>query len=163
MKSGDMLYGDVVSVLRGIPLFCKLDPAKLKLLAFSSTYLTFEAGEALFHEGDPADGAFVIRRGQVEVLSAVGESQVVVGTLGENDLFGEMAIILNEPRLASIRAVGRLEVVKIDAEVFLRLVTENPDTALAVMRSLSEKIVRLTARYNDLQHRLFGFQNPAEH
>lgn len=149
-----MLYGDVISILRGIPLFCRLEPAKLKLLAFSSAYLTCEPGEALFHEGEPADAAFVIRSGEVEVVSGKPGDEVVLGTLGKNDLFGEMALILNEPRSATIRAVGPLEVVKIDADVFLRLVTENPETALAVMRSLSEKIVRLTERYNRLQHRL---------
>ena len=41
-----MDYGDAVKVLRGIPLFAKLDPAKLKLVAFASDYLTFEDGEA---------------------------------------------------------------------------------------------------------------------
>jgi signal-transduction protein with cAMP-binding, CBS, and nucleotidyltransferase domain len=62
-------YGETISILRGIPLFSKLDPKKLKLLAFSSQYQTFEAGEELFHEGDAADGAYIIEEGEVDVLS----------------------------------------------------------------------------------------------
>ena len=146
-----MQYGEAISMLRCIPLFCKLDPAKLKLLAFSSTYLTFEAGEELFREGDPADGAYIIEEGEVDVLTGPDGRRVKVGTLGKSDLFGEMALIMNETRTATIRATQHLKVLKIDADVFLRLVTENPQAAISVMRSLSEKISRLTERYQELQ------------
>ena len=47
-------------VLRKVPMFAKLEPSKLKLLAFTSEFQTFEDGEVLFHAGDPADCAFVI-------------------------------------------------------------------------------------------------------
>jgi CRP/FNR family transcriptional regulator, cyclic AMP receptor protein len=144
-------YGEAISMLRRIPLFSKLDPSKLKLLAFSSTYLTFEAGEELFREGDPADGAYIIEEGEVDVLTGPDDRRVKVGTLGKSDLFGEMALIMNETRSATIRAAQHLKVLKIDADVFLRLVTENPEAAISVMRSLSEKISRLTERYQELQ------------
>ncbi len=147
-----MQYGETISILRGIPLFSKLDPKKLKLLAFSSQYQTFEAGEELFHEGDAADGAYIIEEGEVDVLTGHDDRLIKVGTLGKSDLFGEMALILNQSRSATIRATRPLKVLKIDADVFLRLVTENPEAALAVMRSLSEKITRLTERYHELQH-----------
>ncbi len=151
-----MQYREVVSMLRRIPLFSKLEPAKLKLLAFSSTYLTFEAGEELFREGDPADGAYIIEEGDVDVLTGHNDRMVKVGTLGKSDLFGEMALIMNETRTATIRAASQLRVLKIDADVFLRLVTEDPEAALSVMRSLSEKIARLTERYQELQQHVSG-------
>ncbi|MCW5699081.1 MAG: cyclic nucleotide-binding domain-containing protein [Rhodospirillales bacterium] len=124
------------------------------MLAFSSIYLTFEAGEELFQEGDPADGAYIIDEGEVEVLAARGGRQISVGTLARHDLFGEMAIILNQSRTATIRAKTELKVLKIDASVFLQLVTENRDAALAVMRSLSDKINRVTERYQQLEGRV---------
>jgi CRP-like cAMP-binding protein len=144
-------YCDAISILRGIPLFSKLDPAKLNLLAFSSTSLTFEEGEELFREGDPADGAYIIEEGEVDVLRGQDGRRVKVGRLGKSDLFGEMALILNQTRSATIRAAQHLKVLKIDPDVFLRLVTENPDAALTIMRSLSEKIRRLTEHYQELQ------------
>lgn len=153
-----MQYGDAISMLRRIPLFSKLEPAKLKLIAFSSTYQTFEQGEPLFHEGDVADGAYIIEDGEVDVLTARDGVEVKVGSLGKHDLFGEMALILNESRSATIRAACHLRVLKIDADVFLRLVTENPDASLAVMRSLSEKVARLTHRYQALRSQVQGLQ-----
>ena len=151
-----MQYGDAMAMLRRIPLFSKLDPVKLKLLAFSSAYLTFEAGEELFQEGDPADGAYIIEEGEVDVLTGKDGQRVKVGTLGKSDLFGEMALIMNETRSATIRAAQHLKVLKIDADVFLRLVTEDPEASLRVMRSLSEKISRLTERYQELQRHVGG-------
>jgi CRP/FNR family cyclic AMP-dependent transcriptional regulator len=149
-------YGDAISILRGIPLFSKLDSAKLNLLAFSSTSLTFEEGEELFREGDPADGAYIIEEGEVDVLRGQDGRWVKVGSLGKSDLFGEMALILNQTRSATIRAAQHLKVLKIDADVFLRLVTENPDAALTIMRSLSKKITSLTERYQELQRHING-------
>ncbi len=146
-----MQYGDAITILRGIPLFCRLDMGKLKLLAFSSTTLRFEPGEELFREGDPADGAYVIENGEVEVLIGEPGREVRVGRLGRHELFGEMAILLNKTRTATIRAIQPLDVLKIDADVFLRLVTENPDAALAVMRSLSERLASLTSRFQHLE------------
>lgn len=151
-----MQYGDAISILRGIPLFCKLDPAKLNLLAFSSTSLTFEEGEELFREGDPADGAYIIEEGKVDVLRGHDGHWVKVGSLGKSDLFGEMALILNRTRSATIRAAQHLNVLKIDPDVFLRMVTENPDAALTIMRTLSEKITRLTESYQELQRHING-------
>lgn len=154
-----MQYGDAISILRGIPLFCKLDPAKLNLLAFSSTSLTFEEGEELFREGDPADGAYIIEEGKVDVLRGQDGRWVKIGSLGKFDLFGEMALILNQSRSATIRATQHLKVLKIDADVFLRLITENPDAALTIMRSLSKKITSLTERYQELQRQINGQGN----
>ena len=127
-----MDYGDSVKVLRGIPLFAKLDPAKLKLVAFASDYLTFEDGEALFQVGEPADCAYLIEDG------------------GKNQMFGEMALFLNSPRTATVRAKGPLGVLRIEADMFLGLVTENPDTALGVMRALSDKLTRAMESYEEL-------------
>ena len=63
-----MNYTESVALLRRIPVFASLDAASLKLLAFSSTYLTFNDGEALCHQGEPGDSVFVIDEGDVDVL-----------------------------------------------------------------------------------------------
>ena len=154
-----MQYGDAIAILRRIPLFSKLDSAKLNLLAFSSISLTFEEGEELFREGDPADGAYVIEEGEVDVLTGQDGRRVKIGRLGKSDLFGEMALILNRTRSATICAAQHLKVLKIDPDVFLRLVTENPDAALTIMRSLSEKLTRLTERYQELQRHVNVHEN----
>lgn len=145
-----MEYGDTVTMLRSIPIFARLDPAKLKLIAFASDYLAFDEGEALVHEGEPADCAFLIDEGTVDIFVKTVDAEVKVGSLGAHELFGEMAIFRKEPRSATIRATGPLKVLRIDGDMFVQVVTENPDTALAVMQILSEKIARATEREKEL-------------
>ena len=147
-----MDYKETVSVLRGIPVFASLDTASLKLLAFSSSYLSLEDGEALCHQGDPGDGVFLVDEGEVDVSIVVGDAgRIRLATLGRHDIFGEMAVICNQPRTADVHARGPLKVLKIEADVFLQLVTGNPDAALGMMRILAERLMRFTERYERLK------------
>ncbi|MCK7495258.1 MAG: cyclic nucleotide-binding domain-containing protein [Comamonadaceae bacterium] len=63
-----------------MPTFAKLDPARLKLLAFTSRALRFAPGDMLIRAGDPSDSAFVILEGTVEFLGGTGEGEFVIGT-----------------------------------------------------------------------------------
>ena len=154
-----MDFGEAVQVLRSVPIFSKLDSSKLKLLAFASDYLTFEDGEVLFLEGEPADSAYLIDEGEVLICIGEAEREVVIGTLGHHELFGEMAIFRNSPRVATIRAKGAVKVLQIEGDMFLRLVTENPDTALGVMQMLSDKIARTTERFEVVEEQARNLQS----
>jgi CRP-like cAMP-binding protein len=136
-------YAEAVALLRRIPVFAKLDPASLKLLAFSSTHLTFNDGEALCHEGEPGNSVFIIDEGEVDVTVEVDGNSIHLATLGSHELFGEMAVICNLPRTANVRARGTLKVLEVEGDVFLQLVTSNPDAALGVMRVLGERLMRV--------------------
>ncbi|MCP5373263.1 MAG: Crp/Fnr family transcriptional regulator [Hyphomicrobiales bacterium] len=149
-----MEFGDTVKVLRVIPLFAKLDPTKIKLIAFASEYLTVEDGEELFHEGDQADGVYLIDAGTAEIWLSAEDAEVLVGELSDHDVIGEMAIFRNEPRSATIRARGTLKVLRVDADMFLSVVTQNADAALSVMRILSEKLALAADRERELANRI---------
>lgn len=142
-----MQYGEAVSVIRRIPIFAGLDKAAQKLIAFSSMYLEFEPGEVIFRAGDVTDCVYVIDEGVVEVISERDGEDVVVGKLDRHKLVGEMGIFRNAPRSATVRALDSVKALKIDADVFLRIVTENADAAVAVMRDLSDKVAALTELY----------------
>ena len=156
-----MDYGDTVNVLRSMPIFTKLDAPALKLLAFSSSALLFEDGEDLFSEGDPADSVYFIEDGRVGIWARSGDNEIKVNTLGRHEMFGEMAIFRNSPRSATIRAEGAVKVVKIDADIFLRLVTRNPEAALGIMQLLSEKLARTTETYERLEDRVRSLEKGA--
>lgn len=128
-------------LLRNVPMFAKLDPSKLKLLAFTSQSLHFDDGEILFNEGDRADCAYVIMSGEVEIVADSEGTPFVAGTLGANQLFGELGVLTGAPRSATIRARGELVAMRISDDIFLKLLAENPEVALDVMRQLSEKLV----------------------
>ncbi len=141
-------------VLRKVPMFSKLELSKLKLLAFTSELCTFDASEVLFEAGDAPDSAYVIMEGAVEIVAETGTGPVVEGVLGANELFGELGVLTNSPRSATIRAQDRLIALRITDEMFLKLLAENPAVALDVMRQLSEKLVRSHEQFVALQKRL---------
>lgn len=141
-------------LLRKIPMFAKLDSSKLKLLAFTSEILTFEDNDIVFHLGDTADSAFVIMQGAIDILMDTANGSVVSLTLKQNQLFGELALLNQAPRNATLRAQGQIKVMRITADMFLKLLTENSDMALDVMRQLSDKLAKSHERVEMLQQQL---------
>ena len=85
-----MSLNEEVEALRSVPLFAKIEPSKLKLLAFTSERLTFPAGGELFHEGDQGDSAYIILDGQAEIIIDTPNGELAVAKVGKNDLIGEI-------------------------------------------------------------------------
>ncbi|MGH7058967.1 MAG: cyclic nucleotide-binding domain-containing protein [Stellaceae bacterium] len=134
-------------LLRRVRYFAEIEPAKLKLLAFMSERVAFDDGKPLFRQGDPGDAAYLIIEGEAEVVAETSAGPVVLATLGANEITGEMAILGNTPRSATVRAKGRLVTLRISKEPFMRMVQEFPSMAVAMMQELAE---RLAANNNQL-------------
>jgi len=135
-----------VDLLRKIPLFAKIDPSKLKLLAFTSERLTYGAGQELFHQGDVGDTAYIIINGEADVLVDTPTGELVVAKLKQNDLVGEIAILINIPRTATVRADSELTTLAISKDQFFRMIGEFPDMAVEIMRELATRLERTTTQ-----------------
>jgi CRP-like cAMP-binding protein len=116
-----MSLQEEAEILRRIPLFAKLEPAKLKLLAFTSRRLAFEAGQVLFNQGEFGDSAYIIVDGAAEVSIETPSGPIVVATVGRNAIIGEIAILCDVPRTATVTAKTALQALRIDKETFFRL------------------------------------------
>lgn len=127
-------------MLRKVPLFSGLSASELKLLAFTSQLHCFAPGETLMRQGDPADCAYVILEGEVEVIGRTSSGDFVIAVLGRNAVPGEIGVLTDAPRTATVRAKGPVKTLRISPEVFLRLASGRPDRALHVMRQLSAHI-----------------------
>jgi CRP-like cAMP-binding protein len=127
-------------MLQNVPLFSGLSASERKLLAFTSQVHCFAPGEVLMHQGAPADCAYVILEGEAEVLGATSTGEFVVATLGPNAMPGEIGVLTDAPRTATVRAKGPVRALRISPDVFLRLAAGRPDRALLVMRKLASFI-----------------------
>jgi CRP/FNR family transcriptional regulator, cyclic AMP receptor protein len=96
----------------------------------------FKAGSVIFREGDAANELFVIKSGQVRIQ--IGNRTIT--ELGADSIFGEMALIDNEPRSASAIAATDVELVAVSEKQFLFLVSQTPYFALKVMRVLAQRL-----------------------
>src|SRR6516164_7214682 len=114
-----MSLNEEVEMLRKIQLFAKVEPAKLKLLAFTSERAVFEADEVLFHQGDQADAAYIIVAGEVAIdVESPGGGRTRVARLGRDEIVGEMGIIGDVPRSATVTAINRTTTLKIPRTCF---------------------------------------------
>jgi len=138
-----------VELLRNIPLFAKLEPSKLKLLAFTSERITYEAGQVLFHQGDVGDAAYIIVEGSASVLVETGEGDIEVAKLGRNDFVGEIAILCDVPRTATVKATAQTVTLRITKDLFFRLVAEFPQMSVEIMRELASRLEHTTQQLRE--------------
>ena len=143
-----------VDVLRRIPLFANIEPSRLKLLAFTSDRIAFAAGQELFHEGEAGDAAYVIIDGSVSIVKDTDKGEEVLATLKKNAFVGEIAILCDVPRTATVKAVDRIETLKIQKEHFLRLMIEFPEMAVEVTRVLAQRLGKTSDDLADAREQL---------
>jgi CRP-like cAMP-binding protein len=129
-----------------VPMFKAIDPSRLKLLAFTSERIHYRTGQHFFDQGDVADAAYVILDGRAEVLIDHDGDRVKVADLGRNALVGEMAILSDSARSATVVAAEPVSALRIDKSVFLELLSQFPQMSIAVMRELAVRLERTTAQ-----------------
>ena len=124
--------------LASVPLLAGLDDRVRRRLAQIGKRRTYAADEVIVKEGSTGTALYVILSGRVRVER--GGAQV--GELGPGDFFGELALIEEEPRSASVLAVDETECLLFPAWEFRALLDEQPQIAVAIMRALIERIHR---------------------
>lgn len=140
-----------LAALRKIPLFRGVDDQKLKLLAFMSERTRFESGEDLMVEGAYGDVAYIILSGKADIVINTPGGPQRVAEVGENDFVGEIAILIDVPRTATVRASCTLLALTIQKEQFFKLLTNFPDMAVEVMRALAHRLERTTREVGKLR------------
>jgi len=141
-----MSLQEEVELLRRVPLFADIEPAKLKLIAFTSERVIFDPEEYVFHQGDMGDAAYIIMDGDADVLIDGPGGARAVARVGRNEFVGEIAILCDVPRTASIRARSRVTTLRISKDLFLRLMTDFPKMSLTIMRVIAQRLENTTAQ-----------------
>jgi CRP-like cAMP-binding protein len=154
-----MSINQEVELLRRIPMFAKIDPAKLRLLAFASERVTFAAGEVLYHQGDPADAAYLIIDGSILVTVDLADGPLLVAKVGKDQIVGEIGIICDVPRTASNTAEVQTTTLKITRDLFFQMINDFPVMGVEIMRVLAHRLEHTTAQLRNCQQRL----NQVEH
>jgi CRP-like cAMP-binding protein len=155
-----MSLKEEVEILRNVPLFGKIEPSKLKLLAFAAERLTYHSDQILCRQGDPGDAAYIILSGEADVIVDGPTGPITVAKLGRNSILGEIAILCDVPRTATVKAKTELVVLRISKELFYRLITEFPQMGIEIMRVLADRLERTTHR---LQQALSGGRHQEAH
>jgi CRP/FNR family transcriptional regulator, cyclic AMP receptor protein len=107
------------------------------MTTFESAY---KAGEVIFREGDSEDTMYFIKEGKVEISKKMGDAEQVIAFLGQNDFFGEMALLSKSPRSASARAVKDTTVIAFNRKQFLILLKTRGEIVLKIIEVLIQRL-----------------------
>jgi len=129
-----------MDLLRSVPIFAGIEPSRLKLIAFTADSIAYRAGQALVRQGQPGDAAYVLVEGKAEVSVETESGDYVVATLGPGDVVGEISILCDTPRTATVTASTDVSALRVRKDSFLQLLRQFPEIAAEVMRSLAERL-----------------------
>lgn len=144
-----MGVNDEVEVLKKVPFFAKVDPARLKLLAFTSERVNFKPDQFLCKQGDIGDAAFIILEGHADVLLETDDGPLKVASFGPNDIVGEIAILIDVPRTATVKATENTTTLKITKDLFFRMISDFPEISVEVMRVLAQRLDRTNTQLRE--------------
>ena len=112
---------------------------------------TYPDGALIFRQGDAGDCMYVIQAGHVDALHERDGQEVLLTTLGEGDIFGEIAIFQKETRSATVRARGEVRLLTLDKRAFLQRVHQDPSLAYRILQKMSNRIRELSAELAQLK------------
>ena len=115
------------------------------------TLRKFQPGEVIFRENDESGSAYIIENGLVEVTRQVEGQEVHLASLGQKEIFGEMSLIEERPRCATVKAIEETLVQEIPRSDFSKSLQSDPDTALSLIKVLFERLREANSTIMQLQ------------
>src|SRR3970040_435424 len=129
------------AVLRSVPLFSSVPEEQLRLLTTLVTRRSTTRGSIIMAAGDPTDSLYIILSGRLKVMMSDADGkEVILSILGPGEFFGEMGLIDDNPRSASVVAIEPCELLAITRRDFKKCMTDNAEMAVAVMRGLVRRL-----------------------
>jgi len=119
----------------------------MDLAAFSRFSRTFQKGEIIFSEFEPGDTFYLIQSGRVQLVKLVGDIERTLDILHPSEMFGEMAILENSPRSATVIALDEVKVLEFNSQNFEILLLGNPQIALKLLKMFCKRIYDSKRRF----------------
>ncbi len=128
-------------LLRNVPLFSALPEQQLVLLTSAVSRRSFTRGTTIISAGDVTESLYVVVSGRLKVMMSDDEGrEVILAILGPNEFFGEMGLIDDHPRSASVVAIEACELLTLSKRDFKSCLAENFEMAMTVMRGLVKRL-----------------------
>jgi len=136
------------SLLASVPLFRNLSSEQRQVLLASAAEQSFAPGHVLIRESDPPDRLFVILSGRVRVLEVAPDSPVelIVGELGEGEIIGELSMLRNQSRSATVVAIERTQCLVLPQSEFLKVLQSSTELAVSLLRTLAGRLYETDRR-----------------
>lgn len=132
----------ILGIMKKIPLLQELNEEDHKEILQHVTLEYFPKDHLIFHEGDPGDCVYIIKRGKVRVFHESDDptEEKEVAMLGDNDVVGEMALISEKPRNATVKTVEETEAFRLLKDDFITLISTNPNMASRISNEFLSRL-----------------------
>ncbi|MEO8875099.1 MAG: cyclic nucleotide-binding domain-containing protein, partial [Polyangiaceae bacterium] len=139
-----------LAAIQGMSLFAGLTVEEQEMVAGHLLYAPFTAGETVTREGAVAHWLYILREVKARICIDIGGAQKTISELEAPDFFGEMGMMTGEPRSASVVAVTDVDCFRLDKDGFQEIITERPEIAALISKTLAERRVDLIATRDGL-------------
>lgn len=140
-----------IEMLRTVPLFANLDAQDLAQIAAASAVRSFNKNSFVITEGDTSNSLYIILSGEVKVFVSDEEGKAnIVNRLGPGDYFGELSLIDDEPRSASIETLSKCQISILSRQYFVNYIEENPRIAIRLLQGVVRRLRTTTNHAKDL-------------
>ncbi len=129
-----------IELLRQLPLFEGLTDEDLERLYNLADVVSLAAGDVLVEEGEHGDSMYIALTGMFEVSKRSGERDVVFAGCGPGDVIGEISLLENVPRTATVRAIQDASLLQISRDTFRQLLVRSPTASLSVLRTMTARV-----------------------
>ena len=127
-------------LIRQVPMFAELSEAEASELWHAGRRVGLSPGEVFIREGEQGGTLYIILAGAVEVTKRDGEHEVTLATRGPGEFLGEMSLLEQAPRTASVRATEPSQVLAIGSEAFRQLLARRPEAAATLLRTVTSRL-----------------------
>ncbi len=129
------------NVLKNVPLFSSFTDQQLAALLPAVQHRRFPRGSYVIRAGEETDALYIILAGRAKVLIPDDDgNEVILAMIGPNDFFGEMGLLDDQPRSASVETTESCEMLRISRSAFLTCLKDNFDAAMLIIRNLVKRL-----------------------
>jgi len=140
-----------LEALRAIPLFADVTDQDLEKIAAASVVRTFSKNSIVITEGDSSSSLYVILSGEVKVFVSDEEGKTnIVNRLGPGDYFGELSLIDEEPRSASVEALSKCRMSILSRQYFVQYLEQHPRVAISLLKGMGRRLRNTTGHAKNL-------------
>src|SRR5213592_18059 len=142
----------LASILASVPLFRKCTPEQLNMLVRRASEQVYPSGHIVTRQGEPPENLWVLLSGRVRVVEATadGQAEMLLGEIGKAEIFGELGILRDQPRSATVIAVDRTHCLVLRQRDFLAVLEDSSELSNALLRVVAGRLYdadRKLARY----------------
>jgi CRP/FNR family transcriptional regulator, cyclic AMP receptor protein len=136
-----MAHEENKAFLRRVKLFSSLTENQLEILAAGSVRRSFPKGRTIVAEGEPSQSLYILLSGRAKVQRSDAEGkEVILAVLGPGECFGEMSLIDDEPRSASVITIESCDFMAINKDSFKQMLVQSHDIAMQIMKGLIRRL-----------------------